>query len=715
MTRVGGNRWKATLGAILIGLVAPGAALAHLERPSYWPDPAPDTSITPAAGGGVPTARSLSSAVAPRRPASRRRGSAEARRRSRARRRNAFAGAGRVRVVCQGRNGAASLRLAKASIRQARTEGFRIRPSQPEIRYSAKRARRMLKTNRRLRGMCRYDSVQKAVNDSGNNDRIVIMPGRYTEPESRKQPVNDPRCSPGLLQRDASGDPTPSYEYQVTCPHDQNLVYVAGRAVVGKPLPQPREDRRGIPKQELGPCVRCNLQIEGSGPKPEDVIIDAGDQYQGTGPEAKPLEHAKDVVLRVDRGDGFVGRNFLMRGAREHGFYTEETDGVLLDRTKFFWNADYGHLAFTSDHQLVKNCDGMGAGDAAIYPGAAPETGSQRTDFYPDAPRHNTVITKCDMRNSTLGYSGSMGNAVRITDNHIYGNTTGIASDTLSSAGHPGFPADSAEVDHNFIYANNFNTYDKASPVKALVTVPIGTGIIYAGINDARVHDNWFFDNWRFGTMLFAVPDALTSYGGAEGEVYPGISCVGAPDSGLSTSCGNHYFGNRMGQVPAGFEFPEPLDRYGVPHGDAGRASLANGTDFWWDEFLSNTANCWFDNTGPGGTPASVTGPGDAGRAPGLPPNRLPDCASGENQDLSVGNGDVAKEQYLVDCAEGPDDETGPLDCDWYTPPARPGSAQAAARSREVAAASQQFERTAEAQRLRERMEALAAGARAGG
>jgi hypothetical protein len=536
------------------------------------------------------------------------------------------------------------------------------------------------------------------------------MPGRYTEAESRSRPVNDPRCNPSMLQTDASGDPTPSYAYQATCPNDQNLVYVQGRAIKGEPLAEPREDRQGIPEQELGDCIRCNFQIEGSGAKPEDVIIDAGDNYQGTGAEAKPLDHAKHVVLRADRADGFVGRNMLMRGGLEFGFYTEETDGVLLDRTKFFWNADYGHLSFTTDHNLVQNCDGMGAGDAAIYPGAAPDTGSQATDFYPDAPRMNTTIKQCDMRNSALGYSGSMGNAVRITNNHVYGNTTGIASDTLSSAGHPGFPADSAEIDHNYIYANNFDVYDTGSPVKPLVTVPIGAGVIYAGMNDARVHDNWFFDNWRFGTMLLAVPDALTSYGGAEGEVYPGVSCLGAPENGLSTSCGNHQFANRMGQVPAGFEFPEPLDRYGVPHGEAGSQSLSNGLDFWWDEFLSNRWNCWYGNTGPDGTAASVTGSGDAGRLPGAPPNLLPDCAGGTNQDLSLGNGDPAKEAYLVDCSEGPDEDTGPLDCDWWQPPTRPGSAAAAARSGEVATASQRFQLSSEGRALRKRMEAIAAG-----
>jgi hypothetical protein len=399
-----------------------------------------------------------------------------------------------------------------------------------------------------------------------------------------------------------------------------------------------------------------------------------------------------------------------MRGGLEFGFYAEETDGILLDRTKFFWNADYGHLSFTSDHHLVQNCEGMGAGDAAIYPGAAPDTGSQATAFYPDAPRYNTTITKCDMHGSQLGYSGSMGNAVRITDNHIYGNTTGIATDTLSSAGHPGFPADSPKIDHNFIYSNNFDVYDPKSPVKPLVAVPIGTGIIYAGVNDARVHDNWFFDNWRDGTMLLAVPDALTSFGGPEGDVYPGVSCEGAPENGISTSCGNHYFANNMGRVPPGFRFPDALDRFGVPHSSSTSQIQPNGNDFWWDEFASNRWNCWFNNKGSDGTPASVTGAGQAGRTPGVPPNPLPDCAGGQNQDQSVGNGDAAKERYLVDCSEGPDEDTGPLDCDWWTTPARPGSTAARRRSREFARAAAQFALTPDGVKLQQRMEKLAAG-----
>ena len=533
----------------------------------------------PPAGGAVPKARSLTSAATGKTR-------------------------GRVRVVCQGRRGKKSLKAAYNSIRKARKQGFKLRPSQPTIKHTRKQSVRMRRINAKLAKKCRYKSIQAAVNRSKNNDRIVIMPGVYTEPISRGKPLNDRRCNPSLLQKDASGSPTPSYRYQASCPNDQNLVHIQGRSVFGSPPASPLMNRQGIPKQELGACVRCNLQIEGSGPKPTDVILDAGKNYTGKGPSAKPGGHAKHVALRADRADGLVVRNFLMRGALEFGFYAEETDGVLLDKTKFYWNADYGHLSFTTDHHLLQNCDGFGSGDAAIYPGAAPETGSQATSFYKDAPRANTVVRKCDMRGSELGYSGSMGNGVRITDNHIYGNSTGIASDTLSSAGHPGFPADSSEIDHNYIYSNNLNLYKKGAPIKPLVAVPVGTGILYAGMNDAKVHHNWIFDNWRDGTMLLAVPDALVNGGGAEGDIYPGISCAGAPGNGLSTSCGNRYFSNRMGQVPPGFTFPKELDQFGASHSPGTRAGCRTATT------SGGTASRRTGGTAGTATPAPTARPG---------------------------------------------------------------------------------------------------------
>ena len=262
------RRWSRRTGWLTAAVAAamlalPALALAHLERPSYWPDPSPDHTVFPPAGGEVPTARSLGSAPS-------------------------GAGPGKVLVVCKGYKGWKSLHYLRESVREAQKKGYRLRPSQPKIKVSRHEAYRLLAINAALARQCHYDSVQQAVFDAGNNDRILILPGTYTEPASRSKPENDPHCNPSLLQEDASGDLTPSYEYQVTCPNDQNLIHVQGRAVAGDPVEPPLTDRRGIPDQELGACVRCNLQIEGTGVKPEDVIMDAGTDYQGTGPAAKP-------------------------------------------------------------------------------------------------------------------------------------------------------------------------------------------------------------------------------------------------------------------------------------------------------------------------------------------------------------------------------------------------------------------------------------------
>jgi hypothetical protein len=233
MSKGGYGRRLIGFGAVLGVLALPTAALAHLERPSYWPDPAPDTAVTPAAGGKVPDLRSLESAV---------RGQ----------------GPGKVRVVCQGYGGWKSLRLLAASIEQARKHGYRLRPSQPALRLSRWEALKLLWQNVALARHCDYSEIQPAVNDSHNNDRVVVMPGVYTEPTSRAQPLNDPRCA-ALTQEDSGGATTPSYRYQVTCPNDQNLVHVQGRAVPDTPPPSPPlTNRQGIP--DLGPCVRCNLQ-----------------------------------------------------------------------------------------------------------------------------------------------------------------------------------------------------------------------------------------------------------------------------------------------------------------------------------------------------------------------------------------------------------------------------------------------------------------------
>ena len=56
-----------------------------------------------------------------------------------------------------------------------------------------------------------------------------------------------------------------------------------------------------------------------------------------------------------------------------------------------------------------------------------------------------------------------------------------------------------------------------------------------------------------------------------------------------------------------------------------------------------------------------------ARRLPASPPQLLP-----SNCGTSLGNDDPAKLNYLVECSNGPDTDTGPADCDWWTLPAKP-------------------------------------------
>src|SRR3954454_7870523 len=142
------------LGAALLAL--PTLALAHIERPAYWPDPRPDHHVKPAAGGKVPKARSLPSALDASRP-------------------------GRTLVVCK----RDSMARVRHSVHLVRTHGYALRPTMKRHVMRARRAHRLRSLNKRFAKRCGYHSIQKAVFDAGNDDFIVVMPGIYSEPHSR--------------------------------------------------------------------------------------------------------------------------------------------------------------------------------------------------------------------------------------------------------------------------------------------------------------------------------------------------------------------------------------------------------------------------------------------------------------------------------------------------------------------------------------------------
>jgi hypothetical protein len=609
--------------ALLCALLWPALASAHVERASYWPDPAKDCTVDPCAGGVVPTPRPLADTIDLDR--------------------------GRTRVVCKSN----SDRRAQWAITKAIRTGYSLRPSQPRETLSRTEGYALLDINRRLFERCQFHSIQEAINESGNNDRVVIMPGVYVEPASRAAPTHDPACAQYGITNDKGQTGAVSYKWQWYCPNDQNLIAVLGRLPgFNDPPDPPLEDRHGIP--DLGPCVRCNLQIEGSGASPDDVIIDAGQARSGDG---GPIGAVKDVGIRVDRADGTVIRNLKVRHAAEHDIYVLESDGYLLDRFKTFYAGEYGVLTFVEDHGVMQNCEAAGSGDSGLYPGAGADTGNQRdTSIDPDF-RYSQEIRFCDSHHNASGYSGTDGNATWIHDNDFYDNILGFTTDVFTAPGHPGFPQDSDLVENNEFYSNNFNAYlPKCNPpdvgppcqppetyVRPTVPVPVGTGLWIAGGNDNVIRNNYFYDNHRRGTMLFAVPDQLVC--GPAGSVDPS-QLAGCNPSAVppSTSYNNQFYGNVMGRSPDGDVMPN------------GNGDVANGrTDFWWDQYEGNTGNCWHDNTGPDGTAGSVTS---------LPPAPVLPSAC---DDTSVGTGGPAQEQELVNCLGDYQFDTGT--CPWFTDP----------------------------------------------
>jgi hypothetical protein len=628
-----GKRAVVAIAAVTATLVAVPVALAHIERASYWPNPSAESLGKTSTGGKVPTVRGLFKAL-DKKPV------------------------GETHVVCQGKvpkkpkKGASSkakkrykkavsknksMKRLNKTLKKAvfnknkKKRGYVLRPSEPKVKVKKKYGKKLRNFNAKLLRKCKFDNVQDAVDKAGNNDRVIVMPGVYTEPDSRSAPTNDPKCD-GLEETNDRGQTGAlSYRYQLSCPNDQNLVAVLGREPGATAPPQPpNPDRHGIPDE--GSCVRCNLQLEGSGLTPDDVVLDAGNVAAGDGGPPNPV---KDVVVRADRADGFVLRNMNLRHAAEHGIYVLETDGYLLEDFKTFHNEEYGVLTFTSDHGVMQDCDAAGSGDAALYPGSAPDTGEQVRA--PDTVRYNTEITRCDMRHSTIGYSGTSANAVWMHHNDFYDNALGFSTDVFTAAGHPGFPQDSDLIENNEIYSNNFNPYLPGSDVVPTLGVPVGVGGWIAGGNNNTFRNNHFWDNWRRGFMLFAVPDIFVCPPGDDDQI-PGCDPTEA-----NTAFRNRFHGNKMGVSPTG-------------------AILPNGVDFVWDENKNGfnppeeSNNCWFDNTGKDGTAASVTSE----------PATLPsDC----NNSPGGGGPPSPVVTELLTCSTLPDGDPA---CPWYTTPPKP-------------------------------------------
>lgn len=439
---------------------------------------------------------------------------------------------------------------------------------------------------------CRRDGFRNiqaavdAVRERGS--RILILPGVYREKPSLAEPTG--KCA----ELDAGG--ILSYGQQRKCPHVQNLISILGD---------------GPDKNIKCDGRLCDLQIEGTGVRPEDVIVDNN--------------FRKLNAIRADRADGVYFRNFTVQKSEFNSVYVIQTDGFVLDRMVGRWNDEYGFLTFAVDHGLYKRCEAYGNGDGGLYPGSA-------SDLHGKRP--SVEIRRCNSHHNLLGYSGTAGNSTYVHHNRFHHNTAGVTMDSLFP-NHPGLPQDSATFKHNRIFSNNQDYYryvDDGTCSKPMrkrgyedgvvcpkFGVPIGTGILVAGGNENLFRKNWIWNNWRYGGIQFWIPSVLRE------EFDPGLQ--------YDTSHFNRWVRNRMGVAPNGD--PKP-----------------NGLDFWWD--LEGEGNCWKGNEAAAGAEISSD------------PLVLPGC------DAPSVMSPVSQNFRFATCATWSEENNHPPGCDWMDPPSRP-------------------------------------------
>jgi hypothetical protein len=447
--------------------------------------------------------------------------------------------------------------------------------------------------NRWLYAQCRrngFRHIQAAVNAvTVRGTRILVQPGTYHE-EPSLAPLS-PECAP-LVDREPL-----SYEQQRACPHALNLIAIFGDG----------------PDDGIACDDRlCDLQIEGTGARPADVVVD--NRFQ------------RHIAIRADRTDGVYFRNFTVQHAPDYALYIVETDGYVIDRMLGRWNSRYAFLTFAGDHGRYIDCEAYGNGDSGIYPGAAaPQYGA----------RHAVEITRCRSHHNFAGLGGSAGNSLWVHDNDFYDNTVGIGLDSLAR-NHPGMPQGHSRIVGNRIHSNNQDFYRyyrdgtchrpveergyDRGVVCPLLVAPVGTGVVVAGGNSNQFQANRIWNNWRYGIAQFWVPARF------RGEPDPAKQ--------YDTSNDNRYVANRLGRTPSGQVAP-------------------NGVDFWWD--AEGAGNCWQDNI-----PALRSVTSD--------PAALPNCAPPP----AFTPPDQEKVAFLQRCLAWTPQNPDPPGCNWTTTPAQP-------------------------------------------
>lgn len=264
----------------------------------------------------------------------------------------------------------------------------------------------------------------------------------------------------------------------------------------------------GVYREAVGVVGATDLQIEGLGRRPQDVVIQ-GDRRQ-------------DDVLRIERAVGVYVRNLTVEQGAANAIDLVRVDGFRLSRVIARYAQAAGVAVSSSPHGLADHVEAYGNGLAGVSTSLA--ECSQPVE-----------LRAVDAHGNVAGYSGA---SAWVHDSEFRDNAAGLATQGCT------------KLESNRVHANNANVFtaerqelcnrvpfaqrDK-EVVCPQVAVPVGTGIVMTGALRSLVSGNYVFDQWKWGLLLRSVPAG-------------------------DTSSGNVILANRFGVGPDGVRDPNALD-----------------------------------------------------------------------------------------------------------------------------------------------------------
>ena len=552
--------------------------------------------------------------------------------------------------------------------------------------------------NEQLLRECAFEHLQAAVDAvTTRGTTIYVLPGLYREQPSIRalderagasHPSDTAFCEAVL----ARGPGRLTYEEQVRCRHIQNTVAIFGD-------PNFTDDNCGADTEgvcanpatqacnpEQSACQYYDLQIEGTGDKPTDVIFE-GDFITSTPGAADDGQFRYLNGIRADRADGIYLRNFTAQIYEFNAIYVLETDGAVMDRLLSRWVDEYAYLSFASDRVLYDTVDGYGAADSVVYPGSGADIYKNATHANANLrARQGTEVRNSTGRHAAGGYSGTAGNSPWVHDSFFFKNQTGLATESIFG-GHPGMPQDHGLFENNQINNNNknyfafveddgpciaqtprdrgvvppeFREFDALPPEvqEAIldrmvlcpgIPFPTGAGMVIGGGNYDVNQNNQMWDNWRYGYMLFHVPTSLR------------YTETGPDEYALANPYDNSYFDRFLTNHFAENALHDPP------------LLQPNAFDFWFDN--SGTGHCFDGNTSFDAAVTSSTS--DSGAPIPLPggpctDGPVPDAAG---QTAAAQNDRIA---FLASCIayDRTDPSTKSPECPFFDPLVAPPNRQ---------------------------------------